>query len=208
MNKVCHNCGIQISETAKFCTGCGSELQHKTSQPIPQSPSIIKSAKKGFGVGAKIGLGLGVILFIIIAIGAAGSVSHISTNTDTSDSTSLDQQAIGFVQKYKGPNNNGDSVSQILTLIVDLTYPNENILDNPSTEHGWTSTKVANQNGNVWEVDFDMKTYRENVRIVWYANLDTLTVSPGDTTAKNILDIVNNPHNSVSNDTLSKIHLT
>lgn len=210
-SKTCQNCGIIVSDNAKFCAGCGSVLQHEQPKPTTKesSPSVIKSAKKGFGVGAKIGFGLGVILFIIIVIGAAGSFSHTSTNTDLSDTDSLyKKQAIGFVQNYKGSNSNGHSILEIIVLAVALTYPNENILDNPSTVHGWTASRVDNQNGNVWEVDFDLNTYRENVRIVWYTNLDTLSVSPEDATAKTILDLVNLPSNSVSNSTLSKIHLT
>ncbi len=208
MTKTCHNCGITVSENAKFCAGCGSVLQHETSQLVPQNLNVIKNAKKGFGVGAKIGLVLGVILFLIIAIGATGSSSHTSTNTDSSNVPSLDHQAISLVQNYKGSSGTGYSIVQVVTLIINVAYPGEDIFGNPSTEHGWVALRDYTQNGNVWKVEFDFKTYRENVGIAWYANMDTHAVYSGDTTAKNILDIVNLPSNSVNNSTLSQVHLT
>lgn len=209
-SRVCNNCNMQVSENAKFCSGCGSDLQQGSkTQPKEQPTSVIKNAKKGFGIGTKIGFGIGMIFFIIIVIGAiANSSSNTSTNTDSSNVINQDKQAISLVQNYKGSNGNGLSIAQIITFIIVAAYPNENILDNPSTQHGWIALRDYDQQGNVWKVEFDFKTYRENVGIVWFVNMDTHSVYSGDTTAKNILDMTNIPSGSVSNSTLSQIHLT
>lgn len=65
-----------------------------------------------------------------------------------------------------------------------------------------------NSNGTVWEVDFLIKTYKENTKIVFYANIDTHTVYPGDSTAKNVLDIVNTSTGSNATNTLYSTTLT
>lgn len=206
MTKTCPNCGITVSETARFCAGCGNELQNEARQPTSQSPSVIKSAKTGFKVGSKVGLVVGIIFFLVIAFAAVGS-SHPS-NTDSTSVDSTEKQAISFVQNYKGSSGNGLSIIQVITLAIDFTYPGEKISNNPSTELGWIAMKDYSQNGNIWKVEFDFKTYRENIGIVWYANMDTHAIYSGDITAKNILNIVNMPSGSVSNSTLSQIHLT
>lgn len=208
-SRICNNCSMQVSENAKFCSGCGNDLTREptVSSKAQSSPSIIKSAKKGFSVGAKIGFGVGVIFFLILIAGAIAASNSGSTQSSSSDTTS-EQQAIAFVQQYRGSSGTGYSISQIITLVVDIAYSGENILNNPSTEHGWTATKEYSENGNVWTVEFYFKTYRENIKIVWYANMDTHSVYSGDITAKSILDIVNLPSGSVSNSTLSSVHLT
>ena len=67
-------------------------------------------------------------------------------------------------------------------------------INNPSTEHGWTAIKEYSENGDVWTVEFYFKTYRETVKIVWYANMDTHSVYSGDTAAKSILNKTNIPN--------------
>ena len=199
---------MQVSESARFCSGCGSDLTRGPTISKKQNPpSVIKNAKKGFSIGAKIGIGVGFILVLIFGVGAIVASNTGSTQSSSSDTTS-EQQAISFVQQYRGSSGTGYSISQIITLVVDIAYSGENILNNPSTEHGWTAIKEYSENGNVWTVEFYFKTYRENVKIVWYANMDTHSIYSGDTTAKSILDIVNLPSGSVSNSTLSSVHLT
>ena len=204
----CHKCGVQVlSDNAKFCSGCGSDLQQGSKTLPKEQPSITKSAKKGFGIGKKIGLGLGIIFFLLLIVGAVDAANR-STQSSASDTSTSEQQAIAFVQQYRGSSGTGYSISQIITLVVDIAYSGENILNNPSTEHGWTAIKEYSENGDVWTVEFYFKTYRENVKIVWYANMDTHSVYSGDTAAKSILDMTNIPSGSVTNSTLSQIHLT
>lgn len=209
-SRICNNCSMQVSENARFCSGCGSDLtrEPEISSKKQNPPSLTKSAKKGFSIGVKIGLGIGVIFFLILIVGAITASNAGSTQSSSSSDTTSEQQAIAFVQQYRGSNGNGYSISQIITLVVDIAYSGENILNNPSTEHGWTATKEYSENGNVWTVEFYFKTYRENIKIVWFANMDTHSVYSGDTSAKNILDIANIPSGSVTNSTLSQIHLT
>ena len=150
-------------------------------------------------------------VFILLAIGIndINSNSHPSTESISSTISTPEEQAVHFVQKYRGSDGKGNSVVEVVSSIVNLNYAGENISSNPSSRIGWTGLVHYDPNyNNVWEVDFDLTTYRENTKIVFYANMDTHTIYPGDATAKNILDIVNMPSSSVTNSTLSKIHPT
>lgn len=263
-SRVCNNCGMQVSENARFCSGCGCELLHEPviSSKAHNPSGVIKRAKKGFGIGAKIGLGIGVIFFLILIVGAIVGSSNTSITTgsninnqqpttlqeqssSSNDSSSQDtitndeiiskveghqaitasntgstqssasgistseQQAVDFVQHYKGSNGNGLSILQVVSYIVNIDYAGENIANNPSSSIGWIGLVHYDPNSsNVWEVDFDLETYRENTSVKWIVNMNTHTIYPLNNAAKNILDMVNLPSNTVDNNTLSHVHLT
>lgn len=210
-SRVCNNCGIHVSESARFCAGCGKELRHEPtiSSKEQNPPSVTKSAKKGFGIGTKIGLGVGAIFFLILIVGAIAASNTGSTQSSSSNISTSEQQAVDFIQHYKGSNGNGLSILQIVSYIVNIDYAGENIANNPSSSIGWIGLIHYDPNSsNVWEVDFDLKTYRENTSVKWLVNMDTHTIYPLNNAAKSILDLTNLPSNSVSNSTLSNVHLT
>ena len=148
-----------------------------------------------------------VVLFSIMGI----EIYTPAPSTESSISAELAHRdkIISFVQNYRGTNGTGLSVSEVIVLAINLSYPEENILANPSTTHDWSAFIPADQpsNVNTWEVDFDFSTYKENTKIRWYVNMDTRTIYPEDQHAKNILDIVNTPSSSVNNNTLANFHL-
>lgn len=222
--KFCHKCGVQtLSDNAKYCTGCGIELQHEASQPISQkNTSVTKSAKKGFGIGVKIGLGVGVIFFLIIIIGAIGGSSHnTEPNTNNQQPTTLQEQSsssndksvspnnsspdksngepitadqmISFVQNYRGPNDNGPMLESILTNYITDNFGNGPTgLGEAMATEQWLALKPTNSFG-LWKVEHIMDIQKNIYIWEWDVNTINHKIYAVDQSAQAILNGVENP---------------
>jgi hypothetical protein len=76
---------------------------------------------------------------------------------------------------------------------VLVAYPNEKILDNPSTEFGWFAVpESVLEMDKRWDATFHLKTYRETVSYEWTVDMETKTIYPKNENGKGILDMLEN----------------
>lgn len=75
-------------------------------------------------------------------------------------------------------------------MMIHAAYPNENILDNPSSVFDWYAFEDLTKKDGVYKVGFIFKTYKEDVEYIWYVDTNTNTISAGSVIGKEILGIL------------------
>lgn len=144
------------------------------------------------------------ITILVIAVSIIGISTSIGSNNSDSNEKSIYEieedeakKITKIVQNYKGKDGKGDTLLEALVVLVNASYRNENILDNPSTEIAWYSIEdisLRNNDGSpidgVYKVGFNVKTYKENIEFVWYYNTQTKEIFAGNEHGKSVLDIV------------------
>lgn len=200
-SRPCLNCGMTVSENAKFCTECGCELLHEPVISTEHPPSVIKSAKKRFGISAKIGLGIGVIFFLILIIGAiAGSSNTGSTQSSSSNNSSSDKsngepitadQMISFVKNYRGSNNDGPMLESMLTNYIVNNVGQKGFEEAMASEQ-WLALEPTNSSG-LWRVEYITDIQKNIYLWEWDVNTTNHKIYAVDPSAQAILNGVENP---------------
>ncbi len=135
-------------------------------------------------------IGFGVLVVIIAAI--LGIMSAVYDSEDQEKSTSLHtpQEVENLVKDYKGKDNSGQTLSEIITMLVITAYPGEDILENPSTDWGFSAMPMSGDPDidRRWDAEFYLKTYRENTRFEWSVDMETKSIYAKNELGKSVLD--------------------
>jgi len=99
-----------------------------------------------------------------------------------------DRAVADIVKQYKGKDGKGDRLVDVLATLINIAYPNENILDNPSSVVDWYAFEDHTKRDGIYKVSFIFETYKENTEFIWYVDIKTNNISAGTTNAKDILN--------------------
>lgn len=99
-----------------------------------------------------------------------------------------DRQVADIVKQYKGKDGKGDRLVDVLATLINVAYPNERILDNPSSVVDWYAFPDLTKREGIYKVGFIFQTYKEDTEYIWYVDTNTNRISAGDSGAKAILD--------------------
>jgi len=102
----------------------------------------------------------------------------------------LEQKALDFVNNYRGQDDSGKTLEEIITTEVTITYPDENIVSNLSKLGGSFAVKDFTEEGNFYEIHLFFETDREMIDYVFYTDLDTGEIVSGNERAKNLLYVL------------------
>lgn len=155
-----------------------------------------KDAAIGFGV---------IIVIIVIVIGvviwAMGPSETKPAEQDRTDTQELsymerfeikEKEVLDLIKDYRGKDNSGLTVTEVIAMSMLVAYPGEDIIKNPSTVLGWSALPV---NGNPdadtsWDAEFYLETYREATSFEWTVDMETKTIYPKNENGKEILDLL------------------
>ena len=135
-------------------------------------------------------------IYLIIGIAVSGLWGLGLFTGDPDETTEPDRESelikksgeiVEFVQNYSGKEGKGVTILESLTLLLIMTYPNEDILDNPTTETYWFA--IETEQG-IYQTVFKIKTYSEDTELIWYVDTNSNSIFAGNQGARDILDIV------------------
>jgi hypothetical protein len=145
-------------------------------------------------------IGIMVIAVFVSMIVISASISSNDSDSNEKSTYEIEEdkakEIVKIVQEYRGKDGKGNTVLDALTVLINVSYRNENILDNPATEIGWYGTKdlsFLDDNGikdGIYKIMFFVKTYKENIEFVWYYNIQTGEIFAGNEHGKSVLEIV------------------
>lgn len=144
-------------------------------------------------------IGIGVI-FLISIVGALIWTAYDMTDPEykqvyreeQKEREQAEQHALETVQKYQGEDQKGENTLEALSLMIDIAYSNEDIINNPSTNVGWYVFEDPTKKEGIYKVGFDFETYREKVEYIWYVDTnDNNRIFAGNDGAKSILSVLN-----------------
>lgn len=177
----------------------GGELEESDKQYLKKLYRQYKENKKGKKVNA---VGFGMIVVIIVAI-VGGVIVLLPEESETqneieivepSNESKLDteEEIIEFISNYKGKDNSGPTLYETLEVLINITYPDENIFEHPSTTISIFALPDYSKeiSDRYWEVEMKIKTYMETVNYKWIIDTDTNLVYPGDEESKVVLELL------------------
>jgi hypothetical protein len=151
-------------------------------------------------------------LSLVIAVGVIAVIAGFATAFDIDNDEDISESKVSldyskfpskaslvteehvkyFIANYKGQDNSGDTLLEAVSILIDILYPNENILENPTTTVNYYALVDFERDlsGRYWTVHFEIDTYRETVNWVWLVDTGTSKIYPGNPGTKGILDML------------------
>ena len=103
-----------------------------------------------------------------------------------------EEEVLEFIKNYKGKDNAGLTLDEILGTLMNASYPDEDILSSPSTTGYFIASRDHDKeiSDRYWKVEVMIETYRETVYFEWIVDTEINSVYPGDEESKSVLDIL------------------
>lgn len=101
-----------------------------------------------------------------------------------------EEKVLDFIYNYKGKDGTGLTLNNMISMIIEFSYPGEDILSSPSTRVSLTANPDFSKEDyrRYWKVEGELETYREIAYFGWIVDVETKSVYPMDEVAKSILD--------------------
>lgn len=130
------------------------------------------------------------------------SQNKVSSTEGSSSKSSLISEkgleAIRIAQDYKGKDNSGSTVTEIIALLVQLSYLNEDIVNHPATSMGWDALQSMKHEVGIYDVYFDFKTYERSEEFHFLVNVNSEEVWSGNSLASEVLKLLDADSDSES----------
>ena len=96
-----------------------------------------------------------------------------------------------IIKSYKGTDNEGSNLFDIIIIQIENAYPNENIIGHHDTVIEISAVDMQDKVGDgVYQVHFSFETYDDNRDYVWQVNIQTNEIFPINDGAKKMTNIV------------------
>ncbi len=99
-----------------------------------------------------------------------------------------EEQVMGILMKYDGPNNSGLTVLEALENKINEEYPDEKIFDHRKTTVDLIITNIDSEE---YKVNFNFKSHKGEMNYDWNVNIVSEKISSSDSESKYIIDLVN-----------------
>ena len=99
----------------------------------------------------------------------------------------MDQQAVDLLKSYKGENERGMTLLDVLSDQIASKHTDENIYENEGTQ---IELFVSNENQPICKISLHFESYKEKMEYVWNVNIDSGEVKAVSSDAKHVSDIV------------------
>ena len=99
----------------------------------------------------------------------------------------MDQQAVDLLKSYKGENQRGMTVLEVLSDQISSKHTDENIYEDDGTR---IELFVSNENQPIYKISLYFESYKEKMEYVWNVNIDSGEVKAISSDAKHVSDIV------------------
>ncbi len=104
------------------------------------------------------------------------------------------EKVLQFIQNYRGEDNSGPTFNEVFDGLLAVAYPNENIMENPSTTGYFIASEDYSReiSDRYWRVELEIQTYRERIHYEWIVDAQTSKVFAANEMGQSFLDILDN----------------
>jgi hypothetical protein len=152
----------------------------------------MRNATVNLGIIAVIFVVIVVIVAIVIDLDEKPATQNESSKQVGNQKMQTNKQVIEFIQNYKGKDNSGKTLLEVMSMIIATAYPNEKILENPSTTVGFYALPIPDEAEGIrnWSVEFSLETYRESTSFEWIVDTETNSVYAKSANSADILNVL------------------
>jgi hypothetical protein len=98
-----------------------------------------------------------------------------------------------IIKSYKGTDNEGSNLFDIIIIQIENAYPTEKILEHSDTILGITAINIEAENRvSFYEVRLTFQTYNDSREYIWNVDITTEEVFPVNNGARKMINIVDN----------------
>ena len=133
------------------------------------------------------------VVFVVFFVPEMIQPSDLENKTILNLDDDKQKTAWEIIKSYKGTDNEGSDLFDMLVLQIENAYVTEEILEHKDTKLEISVSDIQDQKGvGFYEVHLTVKTH-DNVReYIWNVNIDTEEIIPANNGAKKMLNIVDN----------------
>lgn len=104
-----------------------------------------------------------------------------------------ENHAWNILKSYKGTDDKGSTLGEIIMIQIENAYPSEKILKHHDTSIEISASDAYEEQGSgFYQVHFSFKTYDNDKDYFWYVNIQTDEIIPINDGARKMINIVNN----------------
>jgi len=128
----------------------------------------------------KIALAAGISISVVVIV-------IVILNSPEEKVETFDPEAVELLRDYRGPDNDGKRIRDVLGEKFTEDYPDESLLG-PEASIQWFAYEDEFQGKKLLKVGYSIKTAKEDNEYVWYLDKNTGEVVAGNSLAQEILD--------------------
>jgi len=104
-----------------------------------------------------------------------------------------ENHAWNILKSYKGTDDKGSTLGEIIMIQIENAYPSEKILKHHDTSIEISALDAQEEQGSgFYQVHFSFKTYDNSKDYLWYVNIQTDEIIPLNDGARKMMNIINN----------------
>ena len=164
-----------------------SDIDKEDNQPKKESDLVKFLKKRSF-----IYLACAVV-FVVFFVPDMIQPDNLENKTILNLDGDEQKDAWEIIKSYKGTDDEGSNLFDMLILQIENAYVTEEILKHKDTKLEISVSDIQNQKGiGFYEVHLTVKTYDNAREYIWNVNIDTEEITPANNGAKKMLNIVDN----------------
>jgi len=104
-----------------------------------------------------------------------------------------ENHAWSILKSYKGTDDKGSTLGEIIMIQIENAYPSEKILKHHDTSIEISASDAQEERGSgFYQVHFSFKTYDNAKDYFWHVNIQTDEIIPLNDGARKMMNIINN----------------
>jgi hypothetical protein len=103
-----------------------------------------------------------------------------------------EEQVLSFIKNYKGTDNSGFTLIEAITILLNIMYPDENIISSPATSGYLIASSDYSKeiSDRYWKVELGFNMYDGEIVFEWLVDTETNSVYAGNTLGKKVLTLL------------------
>ena len=131
------------------------------------------------------------VVFVVFFVPDMIAPSELEQKTTENLDNDEEKYAWNIVKSYKGTDDKGSTLGEILLIQIENAYPNEKILEHRDTVIEISATNAQGEIADhVYQIHFSFKTYDNDRNYVWHVNIQTDEIFPINDGARKMMNIV------------------
>jgi len=132
----------------------------------------------------KAALGGAITITIIVVL-------TVTWNMPEDEQIKFDVESADMLKSYKGVDEEGESVIDILSSRILESYPQPELIAQSPAYVEWYAYEDESKGEEIFKVGLILQTFKEDSEYVWYVNKKTKEITAGNEAGQELLDQVN-----------------
>ena len=133
------------------------------------------------------------VMFVVFFVPEMMQPSELDQKITEIFDSDDENHAWSILKSYKGTDDKGSTLGEIIMIQIENAYPSEKILKHHDTSIEISASDAQEEQGSgFYQVHFSFKTYDNTKDYFWHVNIQTDEIIPLNDGARKMMNIINN----------------